>query len=56
MNENELLKRIALSIEKGKVSLMSPHPPEMEGEKGTDELMREALDFLNIACKKNKTG
>ena len=44
MNKNELLKKIAFSIEKGKVSLMSPHPSEMEGEKGTDELTREALD------------
>jgi 5-methyltetrahydrofolate--homocysteine methyltransferase len=39
----QLLVRIAWCVEKGKVDLNSPHPPEMKGEEGADELTRKAL-------------
>jgi len=44
INKNELLKKIALCVEKGKVNLISPYPPEMEKENGTYELTKMALD------------
>jgi len=39
----ELLERIALCIEKGKVDINSPHPPDMQGQDGADELTEKAL-------------
>jgi 5-methyltetrahydrofolate--homocysteine methyltransferase len=41
---SEILKRIALCVERGKVDTQSFHPPEMEGQDGTDELTRKALE------------
>ena len=38
-----LVERIALCVEKGKVNLQSLHPPDMKGQKGTDELVQLAL-------------
>ncbi len=39
----ELLEKIALCVERGKVDINSPHPPEMKGQYGADELAEEAL-------------
>lgn len=39
----QLLVRIAWCVEKGKIDLRSPHPAEMKGEEGADELTRKAL-------------
>lgn len=40
----DLLERIAVCVERGKVNVQSFHPPEMQGQKGTDELVRIALE------------
>ena len=39
-----LIEKISLCIQKGKIDLKSPYPPELKGEKGADELTGEALD------------
>jgi 5-methyltetrahydrofolate--homocysteine methyltransferase len=36
--------QIALCVERGKVNLKSPFPPDLKGQKGVDELTREALE------------
>lgn len=41
---DELLERVARSIERGKVDMASPHPPDLVGEPGADELVRQALE------------
>jgi 5-methyltetrahydrofolate--homocysteine methyltransferase len=41
--EKDLLKRIAICVEKGKVNTQSLHPPDMKDKKGTDELVQLAL-------------
>ena len=41
--ESDLLERIALCVEKGKVDLRSLHPPEMKNQDGADELVQSAL-------------
>lgn len=41
---NDFIERISLSIQKGKIDLKSPYPPDMRGEPGADELTREALE------------
>ena len=41
---NEILINLATCIEKGKINFSSPFPPDMKGQKGADELTREALD------------
>ena len=41
---DNILEKIALCVEKGKVNISSPHPTEMQGEEGADELTRRALD------------
>ena len=43
----EILQQIALCVERGKVNLNSPHPPDMKGHEGADELTKKALG-LNI--------
>ncbi|MCH7908232.1 MAG: corrinoid protein [Candidatus Hydrogenedentes bacterium] len=40
---SELLERIALCTEKGKVNKDAPYPPDMKGEDGVDELTARAL-------------
>lgn len=40
---NELLKKIAYSIERGKVSQISAFPPDLKGENGADELTKQAV-------------
>ena len=39
----ELIERIALCIEFGKINMVSPYPPQMRGQEGADELTRQAL-------------
>jgi len=39
----DVLEKLALCIEKGKVNANSSYPPEMKGEEGSDELTRKAL-------------
>jgi methanogenic corrinoid protein MtbC1 len=41
---NELIERIGLCVERGKVNKASPYPNDMRGQDGTDELTRQALD------------
>ena len=40
---NELVERIALAVEKGKINRQSPYPPAMKDQDGADELTAEAL-------------
>jgi 5-methyltetrahydrofolate--homocysteine methyltransferase len=44
MNHEELIKKIKLCVENGKVNKAAPYPPTMKGEDGADELTRMALD------------
>lgn len=41
---SELLDKLASAIERGKVNLTSPYPPDLKGEVGADELTKQALD------------
>jgi 5-methyltetrahydrofolate--homocysteine methyltransferase len=40
---NELLKKIAVCVERGKVNVKSPYPPDLKGQEGVDELTQAAL-------------
>jgi methanogenic corrinoid protein MtbC1 len=40
----DLLEQIAVCIERGKVNAASPYPPDMKGQDGADELVRQSLD------------
>ncbi len=42
--EMDILKQLAVCIEKGKIDQRSPYPPDMKGQDGADELTRKALD------------
>lgn len=39
----ELLEKLAVAIERGKVNLVSPFPPDLKGEEGADELTKRAI-------------
>lgn len=41
---NEITERIGLCIERGKVNNSSPYPKDMQGQDGTDELTKAALE------------
>ncbi len=41
---DDILAKIALCVEKGKVNAESRYPPELKGQDGADELTRQALD------------
>jgi 5-methyltetrahydrofolate--homocysteine methyltransferase len=41
---NEFVERIGHCIERGKVNKASPYPADMQGQEGSDELTRQALD------------
>ncbi|MCP3860893.1 MAG: cobalamin-binding protein, partial [Phycisphaeraceae bacterium] len=41
---SDILERLALCVEKGKVDRDANYPPEMKGEDGAAELCRTALD------------
>ena len=40
----ELLEKIAICVENGKMDINSPYPPDMKGEEGAYELTKQALD------------
>jgi len=40
----EFTDKISITVQKGKVDINSPYPPDMKGQHGADELTREALD------------
>ena len=40
----EILKQIANCVEFGKINEKSPYPPNMKGQLGADELVKQALD------------
>lgn len=41
---NEILEKIAVCVEFGKINQSTPYPPEMKGEPGADELTAQALE------------
>lgn len=41
---NDILEKIALCVEFGKINKVSPYPPNMKDQDGADELTRQALD------------
>ncbi len=41
---SELLARLAMCIERGKVNKASPYPPDLRGQDGAEELAKQALD------------
>jgi len=41
---NEILSKIALCVEVGKINKISPYPPAMKDQDGADELARKALE------------
>ena len=53
---SELVERISLCIERGKVNKMAPYPPDLRNQDGSDELTKQALaegvgaDIILKAC------
>lgn len=41
---NELVEKIGICIERGKVNKISPYPKDMQGQEGADELSKAALE------------
>jgi methanogenic corrinoid protein MtbC1 len=41
---NEILDKLALCVESGKINKSSPYPPAMKDQDGADELAKKALD------------
>jgi methanogenic corrinoid protein MtbC1 len=41
---NDILEKLALCVEFGKINKASPYPPNMKDQDGADELARKALD------------
>jgi methanogenic corrinoid protein MtbC1 len=41
---DDLLEKIAVCVERGKVNAASPYPPDLKGQDGADELTKKALD------------
>jgi len=41
---SELLEQLAVCIERGKVNIKSPFPPDLKGQEGADELTKRAID------------
>jgi methanogenic corrinoid protein MtbC1 len=41
---SELIDRIGICVERGKVNIASPFPNDMKGQEGADELTHQALD------------
>ena len=42
---NEILESLQRCVERGKVNIKSPYPPDMKGQDGTDELAKKALEM-----------
>ena len=53
---NELVEKISLCIERGKVNKIAPYPPDLRNQEGSDELTKQALvegvgpDIILKAC------
>ncbi|MGE5436321.1 MAG: B12-binding domain-containing protein [Syntrophothermus sp.] len=45
---DKLLEKIAYCVERGKINVISPFPPDLKGEEGVDELTKKALQ-MNIS-------
>jgi methanogenic corrinoid protein MtbC1 len=41
---NEIIEKLKICVESGKMDKLSPYPPNMKGEDGADELAKEALE------------
>jgi 5-methyltetrahydrofolate--homocysteine methyltransferase len=41
---NELIQRISICVERGKVNKTSPYPNDLKGQEGSDELTKKALE------------
>ncbi len=41
---NDFLTQLAFCIERGKINARSPHPPDLKGQDGADELTRRAIE------------
>jgi methanogenic corrinoid protein MtbC1 len=41
---SEILEKLALCVERGKINAISPYPPDMKGQDGADELAKKLLD------------
>jgi methanogenic corrinoid protein MtbC1 len=41
---SDILHQIAICVERGKINLASPYPPDLKGQKGADELTKEAIE------------
>lgn len=41
---DDILNRIALCVQTGKIDKVSPYPPDMKGQDGADELTKQALE------------
>jgi len=41
---NELLESLTRCVERGKVNIKSPYPPDLKGQDGADEFARKAID------------
>jgi methanogenic corrinoid protein MtbC1 len=40
---NDILERLSVCVEHGKINQAAPYPPQLKGQPGADELCREAL-------------
>ena len=53
---NELVEKISICIERGKVDIKAPFPPDLKGQEGADELAQQAIatgvkpDEILAAC------
>jgi methanogenic corrinoid protein MtbC1 len=41
---NELVEKISICIERGKVDMNAPYPPDLRGQEGSDELTKRAIE------------
>ncbi len=44
MTQEEILKQLAICVERGKVNKTAPFPPDLKGQDGADELTRKAIE------------
>ena len=40
---SQILEQIAKCVERGKINMASPYPPDMKGQEGADELTKKAI-------------
>ncbi len=41
---NEIIERIAICVERGKINKVSPFPPDLKGQDGADEITKQAIE------------